>query len=149
MTHQTTTHERLPRPLALRPRPGAGAALTGLVALFLAFDGITKLLRVAPVVEASQKLGVVPELVAGIGALLLACTVLYLVPRTAMLGAILLTGYLGGATATHVVARSGTFETVFPVGFGVLTWAGLILREPHLIQLLFLRRLRGGQHTMS
>ena len=110
-----------------------GAGLTGLVALFLAFDGITKVIRVAPVVEACQKMGISPNMAVGIGVLLLVCTVIHVIPRTAILGAILLTGYLGGAAATHVVQRSGVFPTVFAIGFGVLVWAGLVLRKPRLV----------------
>lgn len=120
--------------------PRLGAGLTGLVVLFLTFDGITKVLRVAPVMEACQKMGIGPEMAVGIGVLLLACTALYVTPRTAILGAILLTGYLGGAAATHVIARSGIFPTAFAIGFGVLVWVGLVLREPRLVRWIFLRQ---------
>ena len=82
---------------ASKAMPRLGAGLTGLVVLFLAFDGITKVIRVAPVVEACQKAGIASDLVTGIGLLLLVCTVIYIIPKTAILGAILLTGYLGGA----------------------------------------------------
>ncbi|MCI0535189.1 MAG: DoxX family protein [Verrucomicrobiales bacterium] len=120
--------------------PWLGAGLTGLVVLFLAFDGITKVIRLTPVMEACQKMGIGPELVVGIGILLLACTVLYVTPKTAILGAILLTGYLGGAAAAHMIARSGIFPTAFAIGFGVLVWAGLILREPRLLRWILLRQ---------
>lgn len=120
--------------------PRLGAGLTGLVVLFLTFDGITKVLRVAPVMEACQKMGIGPEMAVGIGVLLLACTALYVTPRTAILGAILLTGYLGGAAATHVIARSGIFPTAFAIGFGVLVWVGLVLREPRMVRWIFLRQ---------
>src|SRR5258708_17215353 len=82
-----------------------GVSLTGLVVLFLTFDGIAKVMRVAPVLEACRKLSIAQDLIAGIGLLLLVCTVLYAIPRTAILGAILLTGYLGCATAVQVAAR--------------------------------------------
>jgi len=121
----------------LMPRLGAG--LTGLVVLFLAFDGITKIVRVAPVMEACQKMGIGPDSAIGIGILLLACTALYVTPKTAILGAILLTGYLGGAAAAHVIAKSGIFPTAFAIGFGLLVWAGLILREPRLVRWILLR----------
>jgi DoxX-like family len=121
-------------------RPWLGAGLTGLVVLFLAFDGITKVIRVAPVVEACQKMGIGPDLAVGIGLLLLACTALYATAKTAVLGAILLTGYLGGAAATHVIVRSGIFPTTFAIGFGVLVWTGLILREPRLVRWILLRQ---------
>ena len=117
-----------------------GAGLTGLVVLFLAFDGITKVIRVAPVIEACQKMGIDPNLTVGIGILLLVCTAIYVVPRTAVLGAILLTGYLGGAAATHVIQRSGGFPAAFAIGFGVLVWTGLALREPRLVRCILLRQ---------
>ena len=120
--------------------PWLGAGLTGLVVLFLAFDGITKVIRVAPVVEACQKMGIASDLVVGIGILLLACTAIYVTPRTAILGAILLTGYLGGAAATHVIHRSGAFPTLFAVGFGALVWAGMVLQQPRLLQRIFMRQ---------
>ena len=121
-------------------RSKVGAGLTGLVALFLAFDGITKVIRVAPVMEACKKMGISPNMAVGIGILLLVCTVIHVIPRTAVLGAILLTGYLGGAVATHVVQRSGAFPTAFAMGFGVLVWAGLVLRQPRLVFWIFLRQ---------
>jgi len=125
---------------ALGGMPRLGAVLTGLVVLFMAFDGITKILRVTPVMEACQKMGIGPDMAVGLGILLLACTALYVTPRTAILGAILLTGYLGGAVAAQVIAKSGVFPTVFALGFGVLAWAGLALREPRLIQWILLRQ---------
>jgi hypothetical protein len=120
-------------------RSKAGAGLTGLVVLFLAFDGITKVIRVTPVIEACQKMGISPDMAVGFGVLLLICTVVYVIPRTAILGAILLTGYLGGAVATHVVQRSGIFPAAFAAGFGLLVWVGLVLREPRLIRWILLR----------
>jgi hypothetical protein len=123
-----------------RARLWTGTILTILVILFLAFDAITKIIRLAPVMEACQKLGIGPNLVVGIGILLLACTVIYAIPKTAILGAILLTGYLGGATLLHVLTKGGIFPTVFAIGFGVLVWAGLALREPRLARWIFLRQ---------
>ncbi|MDD5199299.1 MAG: DoxX family protein [Terrimicrobiaceae bacterium] len=125
---------------ASKVAPWLGMGLTRLVVLFLAFDGIAKVIRVAPVMEACRKMGIVPDLAVGIGALLLACTAVYVTPRTAILGAILLTGYLGGAAATHVIARSGVFPTAFSIGFRVLVWAGLALREPRLVRWILLRQ---------
>jgi hypothetical protein len=125
---------------AFKPRPKVGMGLTVLLVLFLAFDGTTKVLRVAPVVEACQKVGIASDLVVSVGLLLLICTAIYAIPRTAILGAILLTGFLGGATTIHVIAHNGAFPVVFAIGFGVLVWAGLILREPHLLRWIFLRR---------
>jgi hypothetical protein len=117
-----------------------GIGLTALVVLFLAADGIAKVIRVPKVLEANQKLGIAPELVRGIGILLLVCTALYAYPKTAIFGAILLTGYLGGATAVHLISRSGTFPIASSITFGVLGWAGLALREPHLVRWVLLRQ---------
>ena len=116
-----------------------GRALSGLVVLFLVFDGGTKVLEVAPVLEACERLGLTTSTVVGIGALLLACTALYAVPQTAVLGAILLTAFLGGAVATHVRAGSGWIEIAFAVAFGALTWLGLVLREPRLLWMIVAR----------
>lgn len=126
-----------PAPKSMRR---AGAGLTGLVALFLAFDGLMKVIQVKPVIEASQKMGIGPGLAVGIGLLLLACTALYAIPRTAMLGAILLTGFLGGATAIHAIVGTGTFALVFSIGVGILAWTGLALRDPRLVRWVLLRR---------
>jgi hypothetical protein len=114
----------------------AGWVVSGLVILFLVFDGGTKVLKVAPVLEACARLGLAPDLVVGIGAVLLACTAVYAMPRTAVLGAILLTAYLGGAVATHVRSGSGWFEIGFAIGFGGLVWLGLVLRDPRLLRVI-------------
>lgn len=118
----------------------AGWVVSGLVILFLVFDGATKVLRVAPVLEACARLGITPNVAVGIGAVLLACTALYAVPRTAALGALLLTAYLGGAVATHVRGGSGFGETAFAIGFGGLVWLGLVLRDPRPLGILLSRR---------
>lgn len=117
-----------------------GAVITGLVIAFLLFDGVTKVIKVAPVLEACEQLGLPQHTVVGIGLLLLACTAIYAIPRTAVLGAILLTGYLGGAVAIHVRAGSGAFPVVFSLTFGVLAWVGLVLREPRLLWTILLRQ---------
>jgi hypothetical protein len=88
------------------------------------------------VVEATVQMGFSENVILPLGIVLLACTVLYLVPATAVLGAILLTGYLGGAVATHVRAGDGPFPVLFPVVFGVLLWGGLVLRDRRLRALL-------------
>jgi len=117
-----------------------GTGLTALVVLFLIFDGVTKIIRVPQVVDACQKVGIASDLVVPIGALLLACTAVYITPRTAILGAILLTGYLGGAATIHVIAKQGAFPIIFAVSFGILVWTGLILREPRLIRWILFRQ---------
>ena len=117
----------------------AGGIITGLVVLFLVFDGVTKIIHVAPVVEASEKLGLSRDSLLGVGVVLLACATIYAIPQTAVLGAILLTGYLGGATAIQVRAGGGTFPVAFSIAFGVLVWVGLVLREPRLLWTILLR----------
>jgi len=116
-----------------------GRILTTLGALFLLFDGAMKLVKPAPVVEATVRLGFSEDVILGLGIVLLACTVLYLVPRTSVLGAILLTGYLGGAVATHVRVWEGWFPVLFPVIFGAVLWGGLYLRDARLRALVPLR----------
>lgn len=119
-----------------------GRFLSVLVVLFLILDGVTKMFKIAPAVEATVQLGYLESQVAGIGILLLACTLCYVIPRTAVLGAILLTGYLGGATATNLRTGSELFPIFFPVGFGVLVWLGLYLRD-HRLRTLFASRKEG------
>lgn len=113
-------------------RRWAGRVVGGLPALFLAVDAGMKFAKPAFVVEATTKLGYSEAVILPLGAVLLASTLLYLIPRTAVLGAVLLTGYLGGAVATHVFARHGAFEIVFPVAFGILLWTGLVLGRENL-----------------
>jgi hypothetical protein len=103
--------------------------MSGWATLFMLMDGIMKLVKPVSVLEANDRLGYPVSTLSGIGLVLIACTVIYVVPRTSVLGAILLTGYLGGAVASQVRAGSGWFETVFPVLFGTLLWAGLWLRD--------------------
>jgi len=119
----------------------AGRILSGLPALFLLADSVGKFVRPAPVIEGTVQLGYQESVLIGLGAVLLISTVLYLIPRTAVLGAILLTGYLGGAVATHVRVSDPLFtHTLFPVYFGIMLWAGLYLRDERLRALLPLRR---------
>ncbi len=117
-----------------------GRIITGLVMIFLAFDGVTKIIQVAPVVEASKKLGITSDSLLGIGIVLLTCTAIYAIPSTAILGAILLTGYLGGAAAIQVRAGSGAFPVAFSIIFGILVWVGPVLREPRLLWLILERQ---------
>jgi hypothetical protein len=102
------------------------------MALFFALDGIGHLMKPAPVVDAFARLGYPLSASVGIGLLLLICSAIYVTPRTSVLGAILLTGYLGGAVSTHVRAGSPLFETMFPVILGLLVWAGLFVRDAEL-----------------
>ena len=112
----------------------AGRIISGFVALFLLADGMLRTAHFAPYVDGLVQFGYPAHLATPIGVTLPLCTLLYLVPRTAVVGAILLTGYLGGATATHVRVENPFF--LFAVVFGVLVWAGLYLREPRLRALL-------------
>lgn len=106
-----------------------GRILTGLAVTFIVFDGVIHVLKPAPVVEAFAQLGVPIGISVGIGIVELVCTALYAVPRTAVIGALLLTGYLGGAIATQVRAGAGWFPTIFPVLIAALVWGGLALRD--------------------
>ena len=104
-----------------------GRIMSGFVALFLLVDGGARLARFAPYVEGMTKFGYPAALAPWVGLTLLLCTALYLIPRTAILGAILLTGYLGGAAASQL--RIGDPWFLFPVALGVLAWGGLWLRN--------------------
>jgi hypothetical protein len=115
----------------------AGRIVSGFAALFLLADGALRAVRFAPYVEGTVQFGYPQHLAAPIGIVLVVCTLLYVVPRTAVLGAILLTGYLGGATASHVRMEDPFF--LFAAVFGVLVWAGLYLREPRIRALIPLR----------
>jgi hypothetical protein len=122
-----------------KPRPWAGYIITALPVLFLLMDGVMKLFRPEVVVKATVDLGYAESTIIPIGVTLLACTILYIIPQTAVLGAILLTGYLGGAVATNVRAQTGAFSIIFPVIMGSLVWLGLYLREARLRTLVPLR----------
>ena len=119
----------------------AGRIISTLVVLFLVFDSVIKFTKPAPVVEAPAHLGLPVSLSVSLGILLLTCTVLYAIPRTSILGAILLTGYLGGAVVTHLRVGDPLFSHVlFPTYLGLLLWLGLYLREDRLRALVPLRR---------
>lgn len=118
-------------------RPWAGYVISGLPVLFLLFDALGKFVKPEPVVTGTLELGYQESSIFPIGVILLACTIIYLIPRTAVLGAILLTGYLGGAVATHVRIGNPLFTHVlFPVYIGVLLWLGLYLRSTVLRRLV-------------
>ncbi|NOT47109.1 MAG: DoxX family protein [Acidobacteria bacterium] len=117
----------------------AGHIITGLPILFLLVDGIMKLFKPAIVVNSTVELGYGEQVIVPLGIVLLASTILYVVPRTAVIGAILLTGYLGGAVATHVRVGSGSFPVLFPVIVGILVWGGLYLRDARIAELIPLR----------
>ena len=120
----------------------AGWVMAGLVIAFMLMDATMKLLALPIVLESGAPLGFTGvNMARGLGTILLACTILYAMPRTALLGAILLTGYLGGAVATHVRVGSPLFTHVlFGVYLGVLIWGGLYLRDGRLRALIPLRQ---------
>jgi len=131
---------------ATQPRPAskkmlwAGRIVSAIPALFLLLDGVMKLVRPPPVVEATVRLGYSEGVLLGLGIVLLACLAVYVIPRTSILGAILLTGYLGGAIASHLRHGDDAFPIFFPVIVGVLLWGGLFLRADRLRSLIPLRR---------
>jgi hypothetical protein len=110
----------------------SGRVISILPALFLLFDAVMKLIKPGFVVAATGDLGFPESVIVPLGIVLASCTVLYLIPRTAALGAILLTGYLGGAIAAHVRHEDGWFPIVFCAVFGALLWSGLLLRDARL-----------------
>ena len=113
-----------------------GRIMSALPILFLLMDGVMKLVKPAMVIDATVKLGYRENVILPLGVVLLVCTLLYAIPRTAVLGAILLTGYLGGAVATHVRMGESVFSIVFPIIFGVLIWGGLFLRDARVRALI-------------
>jgi hypothetical protein len=114
-----------------------GRVLSALAVLFMLWDGVMKVMVLAPVVESNAHLGLPANLAVGIGIVELVCVVVYVIPRTAVLGAVLLTGYLGGATAIHV--RIGD-PFYFPIMMGVLLWGGLLFTDDRLRTVFPLRR---------
>lgn len=113
-----------------------GRILTVFAAFFMLLDGVMKIVQPPQVLEANVRLQYPLTTLSGIGIALIACALIYLIPRTSILGAVLLTGYLGGAVASNVRAGSGWFETIFPILFAVLVWGGLWLRDRRLRSLL-------------
>jgi hypothetical protein len=118
-----------------------GWIMSGIVVVFLLFDGTTKVMMVTPVVDATIGIGYPLDLIRPLGIVCLACAVLYAMPRTSILGAILLTGFLGGAVASKVRLEAPLFgQVLFGVYVGILAWGGLYLRDSRLRALIPLRR---------
>jgi hypothetical protein len=110
-----------------------GRVLSGLAIAFLIFDSVGKLLEVQPVIDGTKQLGYPPDIAFSLGVTLLSCVLVYLIPRTSVLGAVLLTGYLGGAVATHVrVGNPLLTHVLFPTYVAALLWGGLMLRDARL-----------------
>ena len=123
------------------PKLWSARIITGLVLLFLLFDLIVKLLRLPVAVQANVQLGYPESAVLVIGIIELVCLVTYLIPRTSVFGAILLTGYLGGAIASQLRAGNPLFShTLFPIYVAVLVWAPLFLRDERVRALIPLRK---------
>jgi hypothetical protein len=117
-----------------------GRVLTALGVLFLVFDAVIKVMQIQPVVDSFNQLGIPTGLAPAIGFLMLACLVVYLFPRTSVLGAVLLTGYLGGAIALQLRVGAPPFNLLFPLIIAAFLWGGLYLRDPLLRTILPLRR---------
>jgi hypothetical protein len=117
-----------------------GRVLTVLTILFMLFDAYGKFAKPVQVTDAFARLGLPLSTSTSIGVLLLVSTVAYAIPRTAVLGAVLLTGFLGGAVAIQMRAGTSAFEQIFPVIFGILMWGGVYLRECGLRRVFPVRR---------
>ena len=131
-----------PRSRATKNAASAGRFVSALPVLFLLFDGVMKLINAAPVVEAQNQLGIPQNLTLSIGILELACVLIYAIPQTSILGAILLTGYLGGATAIQMRVANPLFtHLLFPAYVGVFLWGGLYIRDERLRRLLAFRKV--------
>ena len=118
----------------------AGRIISGIITALLFVDGAFKLFPVKEVIEGSALLGYPVETMAPIGITLLACVFLYAIPRTSVFGALLLTGYLGGAIATHVRVQNPLFSHIlFPTYVAAMVWGGLYLRNPRLRALVSVR----------
>jgi len=114
-----------------------GRILSALTVVFLLFDGVMKLIKSPEVVKGTVELGYPESTIVGIGIVLLVCTALYVIPRTSILGAVLLTGYLGGAVASNVRVGNPLFSHVlFPVYFAALMWGALYLRDVRVRSLI-------------
>lgn len=128
------------QPTASKATLWTGRVLSTLAVLFLLLDGTMKVGKAAPVLETTGPLQIPERVIPALGVVLLASTLLHAIPRTAALGAILLTGYLGGATWTHVRLGGPAFLMVFPGLFGTILWLGLYLRDPRVRALVPVRR---------
>lgn len=118
-----------------------GWIFSGLAILFLLFDAVGKLMKPEMVVEGTVTLGYPESVITGLGIVLLLCTILYAIPRVSFIGALLLTGYLGGAVATHVRVENPLFSHIlFPVYVAIFIWGGLYLRNKKLREIVFFKQ---------
>jgi len=135
---------------AAKKRVWAGRIISAVPVLFLVFDGAMKLMNASPVVEAQNQLGIPQNLTLSIGILELACVLVYAIPGSSILGAILLTGYLGGATAIQLRVGNPLFtHLLFPAYVGAFLWGGLYLRDERLQQVVTLRNVVRGFHVRA
>ncbi len=119
-----------------------GRVISAFAVLFMLFDSITKITQNPYVMKASANLGYPAAMIPVVGIILLACVVVYVIPRTSIIGAILLTGYLGGAVASNLRIGTPLFSNIlFPIYFGILVWAGLYFRNRRVRELFSLRRV--------
>ena len=117
-----------------------GRVLTGIAVAFMLFDSITKILKVDAVVKASEQFGYPVSLLSTIGVILLVCLIIYVIPRTSLIGALLITDYLGGAVEANLRVGTPLFSNaLFPVYFAVLVWGGLFLREQRVREFFSLK----------
>jgi len=115
----------------------SGGIISGLVTAFMIFDGVIHILRPAPVVQGFAQLGFPLRFAVPLGMVSLTCVALYVLPQTSILGAILLTGYLGGAVAIQLPTGNPFFgEVIFPVYIGVFVWGGIYLRDDRVRKLI-------------
>ena len=129
--------ERCTTPVPAVSALWTGRVLSGLAVLFLTLDAVVKVLKLGPAVVATAQLGYSEHVIIPLGVIEIVCLIVYLIPRTSVLGAILMTGFLGGATASNV--RIGDPQFVVPVALGMLAWGGLFLRDRRLRALIPLR----------
>jgi uncharacterized membrane protein (UPF0182 family) len=120
-----------------KARLRGGRVLGTLAVLFLVMDGGMKLFKPPFVVQATVQLGYAESTIVGIGITLLLCAALYVIPRTSVFGAILLTGYLGGAVASNIRASTPVFNAVFPILIALVLWTSLVLRDRRLESIIF------------
>jgi hypothetical protein len=141
---EPTETELLPPPTSeAHPRKSAlwtGRIISTILTLFLLMDAVMKLIKPSFVIQSTIQLGYHESVILGLGIVLTICTILYVIPGTTVLGGLLLTGYLGGAVASHLRAGAGPFPVLFPAIFGVLLWTSLVLRYPGLRRVIFLPR---------
>lgn len=129
----TMTNPVTPTAPVSKPALWTGWILSTLIILFMIMDGVVKLIKIQPVLESCIRMQIPVSVIAPIGIVGLVCTLIYAIPRTALLGAVLLTGYFGGAVCLHLRINDPLFShTLFPTYLGAVAWVGLYLRDPRL-----------------